>query len=140
MEASVSRRGAEHTYRKGPKRHDVPASELGLFDPVRGTRAPARATDPDTSHEAAEGFSIERLTAIQRDVFEWFRSVGRGTDEDLELALGEKYPAFSTLRKRRTDIFQRHLIRDSGERRLNRNGRRMIVWEVADEPRQEGVA
>jgi hypothetical protein len=93
--------------------------------------ATARSTDPETSHESAEAFTEQRLTEIQTAVFELFTVRRRLTDEEIEDALSVKYPAFSTLRKRRTDLVQMGLIRDSGERRFNRNRRRMIVWEIA---------
>jgi hypothetical protein len=94
-------------------------------------KAHARRSDPDTSHASAAAFTEDRLTQIQRDVLDFFRSHGRATDEDIEDALSSKHPAFSTLRKRRTDLVQRGFLRDTGERRLNRNNRKMIVWEIA---------
>ena len=101
--------------------------EMPLFD----TKATARNTDPDTSHLAAASFTEERLTDIQRDVLAFFRTHGRATDEEIEDALKGKHPAFSTLRKRRTDLVQRGLLRDTGERKVNRNNRKMIVWGLA---------
>jgi hypothetical protein len=93
--------------------------------------ATARSADPETSRLAAEAFTEQRLTEIQSVVFELFTIRRRLTDEEIEDALSVKYPAFSTLRKRRTDLVQLGLIRDSGERKLNRNNRKMIVWEIA---------
>lgn len=103
---------------------------LPLFDQPHAT---ARNTDPDTSHEAAAAFTEERLTEIQLAVLAFFRVKGRATDEDVEDALSGQYPAFSTLRKRRTDLVQRKFLRDSGARKLNRNNRKMIVWEITPE-------
>jgi len=107
---------------------DMPARKL----PYRGQAATARLSDPETSHEAAAAFSQKRLTAIQLDVLTWFRSVGQGTDEELEAALLGKHPGFSTLRKRRCELVDKGLLEDSGEGRVNRNGRKMVVWRVKD--------
>jgi hypothetical protein len=94
-------------------------------------KANARRTDPDTSHEAAASFSEKRLTAIQGDVLSFFRQVRRATDEELERVLLVKYPGFSTLRKRRTDLLQMGLLRDSGQRKRNASGHNMILWELS---------
>jgi hypothetical protein len=93
-------------------------------------KATARRTDPDTSHAAAASFTEQKLTEIQRDVLSFFRQVRRATDEQLETCLHLKHPGFSTLRKRRTDLVQMGLLRDSGERAVNGGCRKMIVWEI----------
>jgi len=98
----------------------------------RTVRATARNSDPDTSHQAAAAFTEERLTEIQGAVLAYFRAVRRATDEQLEDALGGRYSAFSTLRKRRTDLKHMGYLRDSGVRVVNRNGRAMVVWELVD--------
>ena len=103
-------------------------SQLDLWNPHYGERATARRGDPDTSHEAAMSFEAKRLTAIQVDVLDWFRQVGSGTDEELEDALLAQHPGFSTLRKRRSELVDMGKLRDSGKRRVNRNGRKMVVW------------
>lgn len=107
------------------------AHQTSLFpeSPI-SPKATARRTDPDTSHAAAASFTEQRLTAIQSDVLSFFRQVRRATDEQLETCLRLKHPGFSTLRKRRTDLVQMGLLRDSGERAINDGHRRMIVWEI----------
>lgn len=107
-----------------------PEAVLPLFDQPRAT---ARNTDPDTSHEAAKAFTEERLTEIQLAVLAFFRAKVRATDQGVEDALSGQYPAFSTLRKRRPALVQRGFLRDSGARQLNRNNRKMIVWEITPE-------
>jgi len=114
--------------------------QIGLFpdpSPVPGWRsetrdepqARARRTDPETSREAASSFTADRLTEIQKDVLAFFRSHGPATDEELREALKAKHPAESTTRKRRTELVQRGLIRDTGTTKFSGNRRRMIVWE-----------
>lgn len=38
---------------------------------------------------------------------------------------------FATIQPRTTELRRKGLIRDSGQRRLNRNGKRAIVWTAA---------
>jgi len=105
-------------------------TQLDLYNPYSGERATSRRTDPETSREAAESFEPRRLTAIQLDVLDWFHQVRSGTDGELEEALLAKHPGFSTLRKRRTELVEKGFLKDSGERRMNRNRRNMVVWKV----------
>lgn len=95
-------------------------------------KARARNSDPDTSWAAAASFTPERLTAMQGDVLAFFRQRGPhgATDAELEAALGYRYPGFSTLRKRRSELKQAGWLRDSGQRRKNAGGSSMILWEV----------
>jgi len=96
------------------------------------TTGMVRATDPDTSYEAAASFTKDGLTEIQLDVYNFFLNQPNkeATDEELEDVLLSKYPATSTVKKRRTDLFHKGLLCDSGTRRKNRNNRNMIVWKV----------
>lgn len=97
-------------------------------------RTLARATDPETSHEAAEAI-IEHLSELQADVLEYFLQAGeRGlTDRDLTEHLG--YFGESTYRTRRSELTRVGLIVDSGRRRavLTRSGRAVhhTVWVLA---------
>lgn len=97
---------------------------LGISGPI------ARRTDPKTSLEAGKAFTQDRLTEIQAAVLSWFKSHRTGTDMDIEDALLSKYPGFSTLRKRRCDLVTLGYLEDSGDRTLNRHGRKMIVWRL----------
>lgn len=89
-----------------------------------------RRENPDTSYEAANSFTKKRLSDIQADVLAWFRIVRRATDEELEAHFRDKYPAQTTVSKRRTDLVRLGYLRDSGDRKWNVNNRRMIVWEL----------
>jgi hypothetical protein len=89
-----------------------------------------RAVDPDTSKQAAQSITQKRLTEIQQDILAWFRCVHHATDEELETHFRDKYPAQTTVSKRRTDLVRLGYLRDSGERRKNSNMRSMIVWEL----------
>lgn len=98
------------------------------FDEPAVIRPVARATDPDTSWEAANSFTKKRLSAIQEDVLDQFRRHNTMTDEELEDALAWKYHAQTTVSKRRTDLVRLGYLRNTGEKTWNRNNRRMIRW------------
>ena len=113
---------------KAPKPKPVQDNLLQLPLGFSGPRV--RHADPGTSRDAAETISQKRLTAIQEDILAWFRGVRRATDEELETHFRDKYPAQTTVSKRRTDLVRLGYLRDSGERRKNSNMRSMIVWEL----------
>lgn len=108
----------------------------GTFSFAHPPRATARHTDPDTSQEAAQSFSEDRITECMRDVLDQMaRHNGRATDEQLDDWLKHKYHAQTTVSKRRTDLMHMGYVRDSGKRIINRNLRNMIVWELTEEGR-----
>lgn len=99
--------------------------------------ARTRRSDPVTSHIAADRSSLH-ITESQAHVFELFEQFGAMTDSEL----GKLYPAISAARgwkrltadsprKRRSDLAGKGLLKDSGVRRLNDNGSKEVVWEVA---------
>ena len=92
----------------------------------------ARRTDPETSHEAAASFTKKRLGDIQQDVLGWYRKVKRADDEQLEDNFAAKYHAQTTVSKRRTDLVKLGYLEWSGEWRVNRNNRRMRIWQLVD--------
>lgn len=93
-------------------------------------KAMFRADDPDTSREAADSFSSEHLSECRRDVLQFFASRVEAIDEEVEVALWDKYPKYSTARKRRGDLVKMGLVYDTGTKRRNSTGRNMIVWGV----------
>ena len=93
--------------------------------------ARARNTDPATSHEAAESLNAKHLSDLQALVLAWFRKYGPGTDEQLERHECFAKLAPSTARKRRSDLLEMGLLKDTGKRELNSRGRSMVVWGVA---------
>lgn len=111
-------------------RKPKPAQPNLLQLPLGFSGPRVRRDDHDTSQEAAELITEKRLTEIQQDILAWFRIVRRATDEELENHFRDKYPAQTTVSKRRTDLKHLGYLRDSGERRKNSNMRSMIVWEL----------
>lgn len=90
--------------------------------------AKARATDPQTSHDAAE--SVDRVTETQ----EYILRALRRPRADVELV--EAYRNFkrapraseSGIRSRRAELVDRGLVVDTGRRVRLDSGRYAIVW------------
>jgi len=100
-----------------------------LFDQEPVARA--RATDPDTSHEAAR--SVSNLRLSQESVLKVLRLIPM---TDVEMAriyhssIDVPLQSDSGLRTRRKELVDLGLVRDSGHRRKLPSGRSAIVWEV----------
>jgi hypothetical protein len=98
---------------------------------VMGTETLVRETDPDTSHLAA--FKIAAKTdGIRKRVHYLFRSYGPMTDYTLELLYAHVFEPrpYSSVRKRRTELRDAGIIRDSGRRETIPTGSSAIVWEL----------
>lgn len=100
------------------------------------TGALARATDPDTSHEAA-AIVARNLTRRQQDVLRVMRQHTAISDValvamyDLAAAAGRvSQQSQSGIRTRRCELVRRGLVRDSGKRVRLGSGRGAIAWEV----------
>lgn len=80
-----------------------------------GQKAHARATDPETSHQAAAAVTLG-LNSLQERVEGWARSVPGGF---LDIDICEAMPDLggSTVRTRRAELTQRNIILDSGRRK-----------------------
>lgn len=96
--------------------------------------ARTRATDPDTSHAAADSNTNRR--AVMTAVLGLFKTLGPMTDEELTA----QYEARSRLlppahgdspRKRRSDLANEGLLVATEMRRPTRSGRNAVVWTVA---------
>jgi hypothetical protein len=86
------------------------------------------ADDPHTSIDAAVVMA-HRRTELHEQVLAAFRLYGNMTDETLE-----NLPEFadygpSTIRKRRSELYQQQALAVAGER-LNSRGRKMLVWAL----------
>lgn len=73
--------------------------------------------------------SLSNLSELQARVLAWFQRNGPATDEQLERDAEFASLAPSTARKRRSDLYEMGLLRDTGERAVNSRGRMMILWE-----------
>lgn len=100
---------------------------------VRGykrTRARARRTDPETSHEAAA--SVENLTSKQAAVLEMLRLYGPACDEVIYDRLwkdGYKMSP-SGARTRRDELVDMKKVEWAGNYATMRSGRKAMVWQV----------
>lgn len=90
--------------------------------------APARQSDPDTSHVAAN--ANQEIRGAQRiKVYEYLKAVGLHGATDYEIGV-----ALSILRtsagKRRKELLEMGHVEDSGERRQTDSGSTAIVWRI----------
>lgn len=83
----------------------------------------------DTSQAAATEIAPS-INALQSLVY-GFLFMTPSTDEEVQDSLGMNP---STERPRRGELVEKKLVRDSGDRRCTRSGRRAIVWETTDRP------
>jgi len=103
-----------------------------LFDELT---APTRASDPQTSRDAAASVNV---TKGQQTVLAEFRMYRRLTDEQLIEALRiratscpEARLSDSGARSRRAELVAKGLLVDSGDRGRTQAGRATIVWALA---------
>jgi|SRR5882757_1673553 len=102
----------------------IPPGEDDLF-------AHARRTDPQTSRDAAA--SVQNITTAHSQILGILRGMGPLTDEqiyqhmtlDLLARISE-----SGCRSRRSELVNMVMVRDTGERRLTKTGRKSIVWGI----------
>jgi hypothetical protein len=93
--------------------------------------AHARRHDPQTSYEAADA-TTPRLRELQAHVEAYARRIGPGGFTDAQLA-ADLDDAGSTYRTRRSELTDRNIILDSGQRRtFGPSPRRRIVWVHRD--------
>lgn len=110
---------------------------IPMFDAALEPHARARATDPDTSHSAAEG--LGDLSVRQRDVWRCLNDNGPSTDEELvgRYAEGVSVGLYirqsaSGLRTRRCELGDETpaLVVDTGDRKPTTMGNRATVWRA----------
>ena len=99
---------------------------IPVFDPSLACVSPARHTDPQTSHDAADAHANQRDT--DRDKVRVLLSKHPNGLTDFELADLMKRQQTS-VGKRRGELRDAGLVRDSGRRRPSPSGSAAIVWE-----------
>jgi hypothetical protein len=102
----------------------MPMPDLFDWTPPPDLTRMHRRPDHDTSiAAAAEVFKFR--SDLQREIYEVFLTDGAMTDGELEAM--ERFTVYgpSTVRKRRSELFQAGLLRKTGERRGGMN-----VWEI----------
>jgi predicted HTH transcriptional regulator len=87
-----------------------------------------RRNDYQTSVEAAEAVQ-PHLSDLQAKVLAYIEERGQVTDAALEAHFGLSQYAYSTIRKRRTELVAKGLVRACGVGK-NAKGRSMTLWEV----------
>lgn len=97
-------------------------------------KARARNTDPETSHEAAESITSDKIRESQAVVLGLLRRFGPMTDTEIWTAYeASRNPAAPTqspsgLRTRRCELIKLMMVYDTGKRRVLASGRNSIVW------------
>jgi len=91
-----------------------------------------RANDYNTSIEAAQSVEPKR-SILQQLILQAFELFGPMTDDELERLSFFKMKGYAetTVSKRRTELFQKGLLKLSNQERRSVNGRKMKVWELA---------
>ena len=103
----------------------------------------ARRRDPQTSFDAANSISLERVTETQRNIYYLLlASLEGSTDVDgwriYQLAMTKEiapYASESGYRSRRAELVRLGLVEDTGERVKLKSGRNAIVWRAINKPR-----
>ena len=92
--------------------------------------AVARATDPQTSWDAAR--SITNLNTKQARIYQILLTIGPATDEQVSHRYLTQYGYISPsgCRTRRSELCRRGLVEDSGGRSRLPSGRKSIEWQV----------
>lgn len=94
----------------------------------------ARSTDPETSQAAAESLSGHAIRASQQEVLDVLRRFGPMTDRTLVTII---YRADGTsqspsgIRTRRAELYDLHLVNNSGVLNTAPSGRKEIIWVAA---------
>lgn len=103
------------------------SAEPSLLD-LMATPA-TRAQDQRTSEWAA-ALMASVTGKIAVEVLDFFKRAGAAgaTDDELKVAFPDA--AESSYRKRRTELFHKGLLVDTGATRPNRRGREEIVWRL----------
>ena len=90
-----------------------------------------RTDDQETSELAAQKLNGQ-VGQIRENVYQLFLKHGPMNDSELEQLYYKTFEVrpYSTVRKRRCELRDAGLVRDSGRRSMNSTGSTMIVWEV----------
>lgn len=82
---------------------------------------------PVTSHEARRSI-INHLTAMEAQVMGVIEKYGTLSVDDIECLTGMTHQSASA---RVCELHKRGRLRDSGQKRVTKSGRRAIAWEKA---------
>jgi hypothetical protein len=89
-----------------------------------------RHDDHSTSVAAAVGVVKRDKSKLQREVLAAFVELGPMTDGELEALPQFAHYAYSTVRKRRTELCQRGDLVETGDRRMSEGNSPMKVWRA----------
>lgn len=97
-----------------------------------GWKTRVRTDDPDTSREAAASQRELNIRAVHHELIAVMSELGDATDEEIadayERRPGAPRHTAAGLRHRRLELLDKGLVIETGERRVQRSGRRGRVW------------
>lgn len=105
----------------------MPSHQPSLFDAATPTPYPPAQRHSPTSREAADAI-LPRADTLRRAVLDALQAAPAGlTDEEMQ----DQIPmTASTQRPRRVELVEAGLVRDSGDTRPTRSGRKAVVWKA----------
>lgn len=106
-------------------RHETPLLDWVPPEPQFNTRDMHRKHDHQTSIDASERIARSVKTRLQEQIHAKLVELGPMTDGELEALPGFAHYGPSTVRKRRSELFQAHRVIDTGERRNH-----MKIWRA----------
>ncbi len=96
----------------------------------------ARRTDPETSRQAANSISFDRLTRTQELVLNGLRAQGPATDEELLAPFRSRClqvgPLINPFAVGARSSFVKGRVADSGDRRKTKHGQKSTVWRAVE--------
>ena len=115
----------------------VPRRHAGPFAPnhqTPRTPSPARHTDPDTSHAAADSLDPFRARALHWEIMDILDRYTIGlTDEQIRANLKSGPHSYSGPQTRRNELVTAGWVVNSGEKGLMRSGRWATIWTATVE-------
>jgi hypothetical protein len=99
-------------------------------DPIKGM-VPRYAWQ--TEKDAALAIARHCKTKLQRQIIQAFKTHGAMTDEELENLPQFTHYGPTTVKKRRTELFQMGMVINTGRTKANSRGIHMIIWDLAQE-------
>lgn len=128
--------GRDHGYDR-QKGADIMSQTMlpGLFGapPVKRGDGMVRSADHETSVQAAQVVKAG-LSTLQGLVMAAFKRISSMTDGELEDLPEFRHFAYSTVRKRRTELYQKGLLFKTDERKTEGRSN-MAVWAVTIKPK-----
>lgn len=110
------------------------ASERWSSQPDLFSVPHSRWNAPDTSRQAAESISLERVSEVQHKILTLLKIHGPMSDQQLVERFDGCWPSSATdqsVRSRRGELVRKGLVVDTGRRSTTKYGRSCVVWKAS---------